>query len=266
MELGSAVPSIGAIRAALAAVGSRFALMLRRVSDPTRPAVGDWSVGEAAAHLASSGSLFLAMARGEAEPERLDEVAANNPAFLASDSEREPATLADRFEAGERALLTYVDGVDGDPSLELFEGAAVPLSTLLAVELGEVLVHGFDIARASGLTWRIARVEAAPAASGLVPLLPYVVNREAAAERDARFELRIRGGSCTVLEFDGGMLNLSSPKRRAVDCRISADPMAYLLLSYGRIGPLQPMLQGKLAAWGRRPWLAGSFSSLFRSV
>ncbi|MFH1329134.1 MAG: maleylpyruvate isomerase family mycothiol-dependent enzyme [Actinomycetota bacterium] len=253
-------------RAALATVGSRFAHMLRMVPDPTRPSVGFWSVGETAAHVASSASFFLAVARGEKEPERLDEVAADNAAFLASDPERDLRTLAERFEAGERALLAHVDRIDGDPPLELFEGVEVPLSTLLAVELAEVIVHGFDIARASGLTWRITRAEAAPAASGMLPLLPHAVDREAAAGRRARFELRIRGGSSATLEFAGGTLRLSPPIPQAVDCRISADPMVYLLLSFGRIGPLRPMVQGKLTAWGRRPWLAASFPSLFQSV
>lgn len=265
MESASPVPSMGTSRAALTTVGSRFAHMLRMVADPTRPSVGFWSVGETAAHVASSATFFLAVARGEEKPERLDEVAANNAAFLASDPERDPLTLADRFEVGERELLAYVDAVEGDPILELFEGVEVPLSTLLAVELGEVIVHGFDIAQVSGLSWRIPRGEAAPAASGMLPLLPHVINREVAAGRRARFELRIRGGSSTILELDDGTLRLSPPTQQAVDCRISADPMAYLLLSYGRIGPLRPMVQGKLTAWGRRPWLAASFPSLFQS-
>jgi hypothetical protein len=56
-----------------------------------------------------------------------------------------------------------------------------PLSTLLAVELGEVLVHGHDIARASGLPWSIDRAQAA--AGGMLPLLPHLVDRERAALR-----------------------------------------------------------------------------------
>jgi uncharacterized protein (TIGR03083 family) len=266
MVLASPVASIGVVREALAEAVPRFAHLLRLGPDPDRPAIGTWSVGEAAAHVAASAPFFLAVARGEIEPEHIDEVTATNEEILASDPERDPRALADRFEAGEQALLAYVEGVDGDPTLEVFEGVRAPLSSLLAVELAEVLVHGYDIARASGNAWRIGRAEAGSVVGGLVPLLPHFVDREAAAGRSSRFELRIRGAFRIVLEFDGGTLRLLLPDRRPVDCRISVDPAAFLLLIYGRIGPLRPMLQGKLAAWGRRPWRAAAFPSLFRTV
>lgn len=258
-------PPIGTVRAALAVAGGRFADMVRLVPDVTRPAVGDWSIGETAADAAASPSFFLAVARGEVGSESLDEVAANNAAFLASDPERDPRALAARFVTGERALLAHVDGVGGDPMIEVFRDVEAPLSTLLAVELAEVLVHGYDITRAAGLARPISRGHAAAAADGLL-LLPHVANAEAAGRRKARFALRIRGGERGVLGFDDGTLHLSPPGGQTVDCRLSVDPVAYLLPSFARVGSLRPMLQGKLWAWGRRPWLAGVFPSLFRKV
>jgi uncharacterized protein (TIGR03083 family) len=259
-------PAIGTVRDALAAAGDRFAEMLRLGPDPARPAVGEWSVGETAGHAAASAPFFLAVARGEIAPERLEEVAANNTAFLASDLERDPQVLAERFAVGERALLAYVDGVGGDPLVELFRGVEAPLSTLLAVELAEVLVHGYDIARAGGLAWPISPAQAAAAAGGMLPLLPHLVDPETAAGRRVRFELRIRGGERAVLEFDDGTLRLRPVAGQGVDCLLSVDPVVYLLLSFARMGPLRPMLQGKLWAWGRRPWLAASFTGLFQKV
>ena len=44
--------------------------------------------------------------------------------------------LADRFEDNELALTTYAEALDGDPEVEVFDGVVVPMSTLLAVELG----------------------------------------------------------------------------------------------------------------------------------
>ena len=266
MAAGIPGPAVGALAGALAAAGSQFAEMLRLVADPTRTAIGEWSVGETAAHVASSAPFFLAVARGEQEPESLNEVAAVNAVFLASDPERDPPALAERSTAGESALLAYAAGVDGDPIFELFRGVELPLSTLLAVELGEVLVHGYDIARASGLAWPIGRAQAAAAAAGLLPLLPHLVDRQAAAGRRVRLELRIRAGERAVLDFDDGALHISRSEGQPVDCRVSVDPVTYLLLTYGRIGPLAPMLQGRLAAWGRRPWLAMAFRSFFRKV
>jgi uncharacterized protein (TIGR03083 family) len=259
-------PVNGTVRDALASAGAQFTQMLRRVTDPSRPAIGNWNIGETAAHAASSPPFFLAVARGATEPGALAEVAVNNATFLAADHERNPAVLAERYSAGERALLAHVDGVGGDSVVEAFRGVEVPLSTLLAVELGEVLVHGYDIARAAGLRWPMGRAQAALAAGGMLPLLPHLVDREAAAGRRISYELRIRGGVRAVLAFEAGVLHLSSPGRRPVDCLLSVDPVVYLLLSFARMGPLRPMLQGKLWAWGRRPWLAASFTGLFQKV
>lgn len=259
-------PGILAVRDALAAAGPRFDELLRRVPDPTRPAIGEWSIGETAAHVASSAPFFLAVARGEAEPEALAEVAAANTAFLASDPERRPSVLAERHAIGEKALLAYVGGVVGDPVIEAFRGVRVPLSTLLAVELSEVLVHGHDIARAAGRASPVERAYAAAAAGGLLPLLPHLVDRQAAAGRRLRVELRLRGGERAMLEFDDGKLRVGGSDGRPVDCRLSVDPVVYLLLTFGRTGPWRPMLQGGLAVWGRRPWLGALLPRLFERV
>ena len=56
--------------------------------------------------------------------------------------------------------------------------------------------------------------------------------------------MAIRGGRLTVDADDG-----------PVDCHVSADPVALLLVSYGRQSQWVPALTGKLLAWGRKPWL-----------
>jgi hypothetical protein len=43
------------------------------------------------------------------------------------------------------------------------------------------------------------------------------------------------------------------------DCRVSADPVALLLVAYGRTSQWKPVLTGKLVAWGRKPWLGRRF-------
>ena len=46
---------------------------------------------------------------------------------------------------------------------------------------------------------------------------------------------------------------------------ITADPVAFLLLGYGRISQWSPILRGKLRAGGRKPWLAMKFATLLAS-
>ena len=258
-------PSLPDLRAGLASAAARLAALLQRGPDPNLPAIGTWTVGEVAAHAAGSASFFLAVLRGEAPPEAIEEAATNNAAFLAANLEREPAALAGRFVAGEQALLNHATALEGDPVVEVFRGVWTPASTLLAVELAEVLVHGFDIARATRLPWEIGRGEAALATAGLVPLLPHMLDDRKAAGFAARIDLRLRGAGRTLLVFSDGTLRVSAPDGGAVDCHLSADPAAYLLLSYRRVGPIAPMVAGKMLAWGRRPWLAARMSRLFRA-
>ncbi len=78
--------------------------------------------------------------------------------------------LITRFKAGEEALVGYGRTPEGDPEVEFFKSMKGPFSTVLAIELSEVLVHGYDIAKASGLDWNIPGDEAALALSGTFPL------------------------------------------------------------------------------------------------
>jgi hypothetical protein len=45
------------------------------------------------------------------------------------------------------------------------------------------------------------------------------------------------------------------PPDGAVDRHVSADPVALLLVAYGRQTQWIPAVTGKLVAWGRKPWL-----------
>jgi hypothetical protein len=67
-----------------------------------------------------------------------------------------------------------------------------------------------------------------------------------------------------VFAFDRGRLAIQPPDGQRVDCRISADPAAHLLVTYGRSGPLGPALRGKITAGGRKPWLGLRPPWLFR--
>lgn len=48
----------------------------------------------------------------------------------------------------------------------------------------------------------------------------------------------------------------------AADCWISADPVAFLLVGYGRTSQWSAILRGKLLGGGRKPWLAPAFGGL----
>ena len=241
---------------ALLDTSSALAAVMRQVRDPTVRAVGVWSIGETAAHVSGSSRYFLAAARGEGVLERLDDVDRSNAQALATDPERDPGRLADRLETGERALVGFARQVEGDPAVHPFEGVEVPLSTLLAIELGELLVHGFDIARAAHLPWPLDPAAAILTLQGYLPLMPHTLNAARAHDVRLALEIRIRSMRPVVVSIADSELVVDDSGERRVDAHIAATPTAYLLLMWNRIPPWQPLLTGQLLIWGRRPWRA----------
>jgi hypothetical protein len=75
------------------------------------------------------------------------------------------------------------------------------------------------------------------------------------------YELRMRGGRRFRLAFADGAATVTAAGERA-DCVITADPVAFLLLGFGRITQWPLIFRGRLRAGGRKPWLALRFGSL----
>jgi hypothetical protein len=141
-----------------------------------------------------------------------------------------------------------------------------PVSTLCAILAGEAYIHGWDIAGALRRPWRLDPEDMRTIFLGLLPVLPHYVDPRRAAHCTAIFDVRLRGDPAAraILAFDHGRLAIQPPDGQRVDCRISADPAAHLLVTYGRCGPLLPALRGRITAAGRKPWLGLWLPRLFR--
>jgi putative sterol carrier protein len=173
--------------------------------------------------------------------------------------------LADRVEHGMRDYLAVAESVDEDDLVDFFTGMLVPASAVSATLLGEVLVHGYDIASAEKLPWLIEPKHALLTLLGLAPVTPHFVDEAAATDLEAAFEIKLRGGPPTYWYFSKGELSVETPPIEPVDCHISADPVTFMLMSYNRIGPAMPALSGKVRVWGRKPWLANRLRGVFKT-
>ena len=119
---------------------------------------------------------------------------------------------------------------------------------------------------------------AGSASGSQVAAMPVLANRSAPQmATNGRFELE-QSGQTAWLEYNlvGGVLQLIHTEvpealrgkgiaGQLAQCRISADPGTYMLVTYGRSGAVIPVLTGKITASGRRPWLGLKLPLLFRN-
>lgn len=254
-----------AAQAALAETVGRLGRLLRAVPAADRPALGRWTIGDVAAHLlvAFEGLSQLAGCGIPSPIDSVDVFAETMDEMARAVPERNLAVLAQRIEATAAEFLAGPAVTDPDgPRPWIFAGTQAAGTTFVCHLLDEVLVHGDDIARAAGLAWPIDRAHAVLALEGFLFVvlrqLPghALLDQRRAAGLRARYRLSIRGGSQLDLAIADGSLSVAEPSDRPVDCHLSADPVALLLLFWGRRGQWPAIARGRLTAWGRRPWLA----------
>ncbi|NUU26119.1 MAG: hypothetical protein HOV68_32155 [Streptomycetaceae bacterium] len=248
--------------AALREVVPRLVALVRSVPDADAPSVGTWAVGDVAAHLCDVFRFDTAAAAGRPVPEAVVTTAGMaevNAKMLAEHGERRPAVLADHIAT----LASEFDDVatrSRRPTVDWLQGARLPPSVVACHLLEECLIHGHDIARAIARPWPVRRHHALLAVEGgVVPLIAALpptafLDRQKAASFRGRFDMRLRGGGRTLLVFDRGSLSVDVAGGHNVDAHLSADPWSLMLVFIGRQPLGKPLLHGKLAAWGRRPW------------
>ena len=273
----SAVPiDLESARRALASEGERAADLVASIPDPTAPVPGlDWTVGQAAAHLVVVLSAFTGAARGVSQWGPLipgsasgrGRVAAVNAASIDLIAHDDAAYLAGQLGEAQAQFLAATERLPADHALPMpwyGDEATLPLDAATALLVGEQLVHGRDIAGALGRPWAIDAGPARLVIAAITAMLPGYLDADEAASLRAIYEIRIRGGPRFSVSVAGREASVDTTAPGPVDCRISADPVAFVLVAYGRTRLWPAIASGKLLAWGRRPWLGFRFSRLFQ--
>ena len=266
-----------AARAAISAAAARFTALLQDTDDIERPAAGtDWTVAETAAHVSNVLTGFSAAIAGEPHalsPEQYLEadfptrLAANNGATLAMVDHADAGRLADLITVGTQRFLELAAAAD--PELECETpwygpGRTRSADCVTALALGELTVHGHDIATGTGRPWPISDEDAKLVVGTVCPnMSPLAVRPEAGRRAPVTYEVRLRGnGPRYVIRVADGTAEVRAAGGR-VDCVISADPVTYLLVVYGRMPLGRALMRGGMLAYGRRPWLGLRFKNLF---
>ena len=161
----SAAPTVALddARRALDELTPRLTGLLRSVPVPSVRAIGQWTIGDVAAHLSHVADVDLVAALGVSTdlmssmgyPEVKDvrDVATLNATALERDEQRDPYVLAGRIEELVDHLVELTHGPD--KLCDWLFGARIPLSAVCSHYVSEMAIHGRDVARAMRVPWRI---------------------------------------------------------------------------------------------------------------
>ena len=246
--------------AALEDVLPRFTELLRRNRGVTATAIGSWTLPEVACHVSHVIEKDTDALTGRPLPDvelSPAAVAVATNSMLDDDPERDLAVLADRVDALGATFLRLQEDPPRD-AVTWIGGTQLPPYAVACHLLEELLVHGYDAAKAARTRWRIAPAHAALAIVGAaVPIMSASPESWVKPSYDphvrARVEFRLRGHERFALELDNGLHVELPPARSRADAYLSADPAGLLLVMLGRQSKWGALVRGKVIAWGRRP-------------
>ena len=253
-------------RLALEEATRRTANLVRSLPALTVPIPGsEWAVREAAAHLVNSAGLHRDIAEGTPSPvDSLDRevVAAVNADRLADIPEDDPEKMAGLLTEAVAGFLESTAWRSGHEGVVFHGGLPVDLAALTCISLGEQVLHGYDMAVAARAPWPIDAHDAELVLYGYRTYLGGVVDPKAAGTITATYGIEFPGGGSFTASLIGGRYHVEAVASE-IDCTISADPAAFLLVASGRMSHWTAIALRTLQAGGPRPELAASFMNLF---
>lgn len=249
----------------------------------------EWTKAQLIGHLCAICAAFATTLRGEDFVERFgpgfvgsygtgptlrDAVAATNAKVVSFASFSSPAAAADALTSGAAALLAAFDTRDdlSTPCPAPWYGPqeTLPVGNLLSIAVSELLIHGYDLARAVGADLRPSAATSAAAtavaAAVMSEMLPRIVDERAASGFTGSFEVRVRGGQRFVLRIAGNKVSSELADGQRADCVLTLSAFPALLLGYDRVPLWRVIASGQALAYGPRPWLGLRFDRLFQKV
>jgi len=225
-----------------------------------------WTVREAAVHLVNYAGIYADIAQGMPSPVRglaRETLAAEHDLRIADIPESDPAALADLLLESVDGLLEGTAALPGDQPVVFHGGIGLDVAGLVGIALGEHLLHGYDIAVAVGAPWSIDPGDAHLVLYGYGPCYEHLVNPKTTLGLNAGFGIELRGGAEFTVRFTDGVYGVEAAGSGPIDCTISADPDAFLLVGSGRLSQWPAIALGLYSPGGTDPQLALRFLDLF---
>ncbi|MEU7135014.1 maleylpyruvate isomerase N-terminal domain-containing protein [Streptomyces sp. NPDC046261] len=268
-------------RAALRAVVPRLAHLMRGVPDLGAPSgVPVWTVGDVGAHVCAAYLAYCSAFTGEFDdwgsvlpPDDgplTERITAVNAKALGLFGEDERTRLGDFIADHGETFLRVTEGLAPQtPVATPWYGQRMVLTLAAAtgLMLSESLLHGLDIARGARLPWTIGPDEARLVLGQSMPtMMPLALDATKARGVSVSFDLAIEGGPRLAIDIrDGQATVVRDAPPRSYDCRITAAPTEFLLISFRRMPIWQAIARGRMRAGGRKPWRAPSLGRLIVS-
>jgi hypothetical protein len=243
----------------------RFCTLVRSGITPSTHVAGlTWNAHDLVAHIASGAAAYREIAEGGDSPYlSLDTRQDTNQKRLQSLGDADLGAMADTIATEIAATLAAVRRRQQD-TVDWHGGIQLPTTAFLGAIVGELMIHGLDLARTARAAWPMRRQDSLPAVDFFNTVTPYVV-APAARDLTAQIEVRYRGHDTVTLAFDRGELVVNPGRAGRADVHLSVDPVAFLLVGYRRQGLAPVVATGKAIAWGRRPLLAFRLPRLFEA-
>lgn len=258
-----------AARTSLLEAAERLASILREQPTSATPVPASaWTIRDVAAHIAGWAPAYAATAAGQASPLRSldrDYIAAHNARLLTAVPATDPAELAELVLGGARGVVAAT-AAPGKARVPFHAGTTQDLAGLAGFALGEMLLHGYDLASAVGSPWTILPADVALVLRAYGPLVAGVVDTEATWRMSVTYEVDLGHAGRFGSAFVGGAFGTVDPDVVRADCRIEACPRAFLLVMTGRLNVWTAITLGLWRGAGPRPGLAPRYPRLFRCV
>ena len=216
-------------------MGRRLVGLLEAVPDPQAPTRGlAWTLGETSLHVAGGPARYADFARGRALPEPAIDLGQSPGSAWTTTRSEHPACWPGGWRPAPAAYLAETAELAATHPVPFFGGLTIELAAQSAILLGEFVVHGDDVARSIGRPWPIEAAHARLIIAGVTAVLPRYVDRERSAGLSATYQVHLRGGPSFQVRFDRGTATVGPPDPGAADCRLTVDPVTFLLVAYWR--------------------------------
>jgi hypothetical protein len=244
----------------------RFDRIARSADPLARPPGSDWTVQQVIAHVLTVAHRYQAIAsqREFRRASRPHEVKVINQIELEEAMAPVPR-LADQLQELAPQIDGYFDTlIDDRPAFEFHGGALVSGFTAQTNWLGELLLHGHDVARAVNAPWELPERDMLLVARGLMQIASGYLRDGLSPTTNICVAINVRGARRYVMHIHDGTAEIRErrPHDRP-DAVLRAPASALTQLLYQRIGPFTAVRRGMLITGGRRPWVALKLQSCF---